>query len=115
MAFSVRSSRAIVLQDISDTAERRLPEFTTATQAEKFKEQEKSAPWHNHCCCQNYCVNVLRSIVSADRTQFEHDSLKWMSFWLGYGSAADYCLTGLEVRQRIVSSGKSVLLANSAV
>ena len=30
------------LQDVADTAERRLPEFTTATQAEKFKEQEKS-------------------------------------------------------------------------
>ena len=29
-------------QDVADTAERRLPEFTTATQAEKFKEQEKS-------------------------------------------------------------------------
>ena len=27
---------------MADTAERRLPEFTTATQAEKFKEQEKS-------------------------------------------------------------------------
>lgn len=30
------------LQDVAHTAERRLPEFTTATQAEKFKEQEKS-------------------------------------------------------------------------
>ena len=30
-------------QDVAESAERRLPEFTTATQAEKFKEQEKSA------------------------------------------------------------------------
>ena len=33
-------------QDVDEGAERRLPEFTTATQAEKFKEQEKSASRH---------------------------------------------------------------------
>ena len=36
---------ACLVQDVDDAAERRLPEFTTATQAEKFKEQEKSASW----------------------------------------------------------------------
>ena len=37
------------LQDVADTAERRLPEFTTATQAEKFKEQEKSVAVLRRC------------------------------------------------------------------
>lgn len=36
------SAHDLVGEDVADTAERRLPEFTTATQAEKFKEQEKS-------------------------------------------------------------------------
>lgn len=36
------SAMELVGEDVADTAERRLPEFTTATQAEKFKEQEKS-------------------------------------------------------------------------
>lgn len=34
---------------MADTAERRLPEFTTATQAEKFKEQEKSVTVLRRC------------------------------------------------------------------
>ncbi|CAE7208426.1 unnamed protein product, partial [Symbiodinium pilosum] len=42
LAVTEWSAVDLVEEDISDTAERRLPEFTTATQAEKFKEQEKS-------------------------------------------------------------------------
>ncbi|CAK9098828.1 Peptidyl-prolyl cis-trans isomerase ESS1 [Durusdinium trenchii] len=36
------SAVELVGEDVAESAERRLPEFTTATQAEKFKEQEKS-------------------------------------------------------------------------
>ena len=58
-AVWVRFACAPGVQDVDEAAERRLPEFTTATQAEKFKEQEKSVPCPSVRCPEDHS-NALR-------------------------------------------------------